>query len=382
MHALRCRRLFDGESMLHDRVVVVEDGRIAAVTGGDAASAPSAADLGDVTMLPGLIDCHVHLAFDASADPVAALEPPGLVDRMRDAARQHLAAGVTTVRDLGDRDYLALELGLGREGPEILAAGPPITTPRGHCWFLGGEAEGEQAVREAVRERARRGAHVVKMMVTGGEMTPGSHSHLVQYNPAELKAAADEAHAHGLPIAAHAHAAEGIAGALNAGFDTIEHCSFFTEDSLEVDHDLIARLAASDVIVSITAGIVPGGGPPPPRLLARLPKLLEVIGAMRAAGVTYVIGSDAGIGPPKPHGLLPYAARALVDMGYPPLDVLRSITSVAARACRVADRKGRVAPGYDADLLVVAGDPARDISALGRPLAVYREGTVCWDGPL
>ena len=149
---------------------------------------------------------------------------------------------------------------------------------------------------------------------------------------------------------------------------------------MEVDHDLIARLAASDVIVSITAGFVPGGGPPPPRVAARLPKLREVVEAMRGAGVTYVLGSDAGIGPPKPHGLVPYGAQGLVDMGYPPLDVLRSITSVAARACRVADRKGRVAPGYDADLLVVAGDPAEDVSALLHPLAVYREGTACGDG--
>ncbi|MFG1707485.1 amidohydrolase family protein [Nonomuraea sp. M3C6] len=370
MLAIRARRLFDGQELHHDRVVVIENGRIAAVSG----DAPATVDLGDVTLLPGLIDCHVHLAFDASPDAVAGLEAPGLIDRMRAAARQHLAAGVTTVRDLGDRDYLALRLELGLDGPEILSAGPPITTPKGHCWFLGGEAAGEQEVREAVRERARRGAHVIKMMVTGGEMTPGTHSHQLQYGPAELKAAADEAHAHGLPITGHAHCAEGVASVLEAGFDSIEHCSFFTEESVDVDYGLIARLAASDVVVSVTAGIVPGSMQPPPRVLSRLPGIMETIRALYAAGVDFVIGTDAGIGPPKPHGLLPYGAEMLVQSGYAPIDVLRAITSVAARTCRIEERKGVVAPGFDADLLAVEGDPLGDMSALRRPVAVYRMG--------
>ncbi|MCK2219182.1 amidohydrolase family protein [Actinomadura sp. ATCC 31491] len=382
MLALRAPRLFDGHDLHHDRVVLTANGRVTAVVSGDPEDAPrvpgeplTVVDLGeDATLLPGLIDCHVHLAFDASPDVVAALERPGLAGRMREAARAHLAAGVTTVRDLGDRGHLALELGLGLDGPEILAAGPPITTPRGHCWFLGGEAAGEQGVREAVRERAARGAHVVKMMVTGGEMTPGSHSHLLQYGPAELKAAVDEAHAHGLPITAHAHCAEGVAHALDAGFDSIEHCSFFTEDGYEVDHALIRRLASSGVVVSLTAGLVPSAVPPPPRIRARMAGISEAVRAFYAAGVRFVIGTDAGIGPPKPHGVLPYGAEMLVEHGYAPVDVLRAITSVAAGACRVAGRKGAIAPGHDADLLVVSGDPLTDITALRRPLAVYRMG--------
>ncbi|TMR24143.1 amidohydrolase family protein [Nonomuraea turkmeniaca] len=370
MLALRARRLFDGREMHHDRVVIVENGRVADVTG----DAPATVDLGDATLLSGLIDCHVHLAFDAGLDVVGTLEQPGLADRMRSAARQHLAAGVTTVRDLGDRDYLALRLDLGLDGPEILSAGPPITTPKGHCWFLGGAAAGEQGVREAVRERAARGVHVIKMMVTGGEMTAGTHSHLLQYGLAELKAAADEAHAHGLPITGHAHCAEGISHALEAGFDSIEHCSFFTEDSFEVDYGLIARLAAADVVVSLTAGMAPSPVPPPPRIQQRIAGMMAAVQAFYAAGVDFVIGTDAGIGPPKPHGVLPYGAEMLVEQGYAAIDVLRASTSVAARACRVDERKGMIAPGFDADLLAVAGDPLTDITALRRPLAVYRMG--------
>ncbi|GAA2653928.1 amidohydrolase family protein [Nonomuraea recticatena] len=341
---------------------------------------PADLDLGDVTLLPGLIDCHVHLVFDASADPVGHLRESSdeeVLDRMREEAARTVAAGVTTVRDLGDRGYLALRLAekLGvTEGPEILASGPPITTTGGHCWFLGGQADGVEGVRAAVRERAERGVHVVKMMVTGGEMTPGTFSHLRQYGLAELCAAVEEAHAHGLPIAAHAHAGEGIADALAAGFDTIEHCSFMTEHAAEHDETIIARLAASDVIVSLTAGIVPTGGPPPPGIAKRMPGIMAALMALHAAGVAFVIGSDAGIGPGKPHGVLPYGARMLVDLGYAPLDVLRSVTSRAARACRVADRKGRIMQGYDADLVAVSGDPLADISALQRPFAVFRMG--------
>ncbi|MEV0593107.1 amidohydrolase family protein [Nonomuraea cavernae] len=391
MLTIRARRLFDGRNMHHDRVVTVANGRITAVTGpggavagqgrpgmvdfGGGSGVPSEiVDLGDATLLPGLIDCHVHLAFDASLDPLAGLEAPGLIDRMREAARRHLAAGVTTVRDLGDRDFLALRLGLGAAGPEILASGPPITTTKGHCWFLGGEADGEEAVREAVRERARRGVHVIKMMVTGGEMTPGTHSHRRQYGAAELKAAADEAHAHGLPITGHTHCAEGTAYALEAGFDSVEHCSFFTEDFIEVDHGLLARLAASGIVVSITAGLAPAAAPLPPRMLHLLPALRESLRALGAARVSFVIGTDAGIAPVKPHGVLPYGAQMLVEHGFARLDVLRSITSTAARHCRVEHRKGRIAPGFDADLVAVDGDPLADITALHHPMAVFRQG--------
>ncbi|WP_346145617.1 metal-dependent hydrolase family protein [Nonomuraea recticatena] len=376
MPAIRARRLFDGRELLGERVVHVTDGKITAVT----VDGPADLDLGDVTLLPGLIDCHVHLVFDASADPVGHLRESSdeeVLDRMREEAARTVAAGVTTVRDLGDRGYLALRLAekLGvTEGPEILASGPPITTTGGHCWFLGGQADGVEGVRAAVRERAERGVHVVKMMVTGGEMTPGTFSHLRQYGLAELCAAVEEAHAHGLPIAAHAHAGEGIADALAAGFDTIEHCSFMTEHAAEHDETIIARLAASDVIVSLTAGIVPTGGPPPPGIAKRMPGIMAALMALHAAGVAFVIGSDAGIGPGKPHGVLPYGARMLVDLGYAPLDVLRSVTSRAARACRVADRKGRIMQGYDADLVAVSGDPLADISALQRPFAVFRMG--------
>jgi imidazolonepropionase-like amidohydrolase len=298
---------------------------------------------------------------------------------MRLAARRALAAGITTVRDLGDRGYLAVRLrdeltADPAAGPQVLAAGPPITTTRGHCWFLGGEADGVEGIRAAVREHADRGVDVIKVMATGGELTPGTRSHQTQFGLAEMRAAADEARRHGLPITAHAHGAAGIANAIEAGFDMVEHGTFITADGAAADDDVIAALVRSGVVVSATLGRLPGSTPPP-RIQALIPQVTQVFRRLYAAGVTIVCSSDAGVGPPKPHDVLPYAVAEMAASGdVPPVVALRAATSAAARALGLGDRKGRVAPGYDADLLAVSGDPLTDVTTLTRVAAVFRAG--------
>ncbi|MFG1660103.1 amidohydrolase family protein [Micromonospora chersina] len=384
MLAIRGGAAFDGVSpvLVQRPLVLVDDGRIVDVrAGGVPPPGAEVIDLGGATLLPGLVDAHVHLVFDASADPVGAIErlsDEELLDRMRTAARTCLAAGVTTVRDLGDRAYLAVRLrdelvAEPAAGPQILAAGPPVTTSQGHCWFLGGAADGVDGVRAAVRARAARGVDVIKVMATGGEMTPGTRSHEVQYGPDELRAAVEEAHRHGLPVAVHAHGVAGIENAVAAGVDTIEHCSFMTVDGVDSRPDLIEAIARAGIVVSTTLGVVPGFAPPP-RISARLDGFLANVRQMRDAGVTVVCGSDAGIGPPKPHDVLPYGAAMLVECGYPPVAALRAVTSLAAQACRVGERKGRLVPGFDADLLAVDGDPLADIDAVRAVTAVFRAG--------
>ena len=207
MLAIRAGRLFDGvDAVAVERpLVLIENGRIAAVqSGAEPPAEAEVVDLGAATLLPGLIDSHVHLVFDASTDPVGHLDGAGdaeVLTAMRARARIALAAGITTVRDLGDRGYLAVELRdeLAADptaGPLILAAGPPITTGRGHCWYLGGEAiGGVDGVRAAVREHAERGVDVIKLMATGGELTAGTASYVPQFAVAELRAAVDEAEA-------------------------------------------------------------------------------------------------------------------------------------------------------------------------------------------
>jgi imidazolonepropionase-like amidohydrolase len=357
-------------------LVLVEDGRITAVEQGlQPPSDVEVVDLGDVTLLPGLIDAHVHLGFDASRDPVGQMRADSdatLLLRMRLAARRALAAGITTVRDLGDRNYLGLALrdwfeGATEAGPQIVAAGPPITVTGGHCHFMGGEADGELEVRRGVRARVKAGVDVIKIMATGGHMTRGTNPGLPQYSVAELQAAADEAHRLGRKLTAHAHGPLGIAAAVQAGVDSIEHCSFRVDGRREVDPGLIERIAERGIAVSPTVGVLGPSG----ELAESFVPILE---HMHRAGVRLVGSTDAGISPAKPHDVLPHGVAFLAHAGLTNAEALAAATSVAAEVCGLGDRKGAIQSGKDADLLAVAGDPLRDIAALLEVRAVFRAG--------
>ncbi|GIF74382.1 amidohydrolase family protein [Asanoa siamensis] len=380
--AIRAARLFDGTRTTKNPVVYVSDRTVVRVTH-DEPVAPDVdvLDLGAVTLLPGLVDAHTHLVFDASTDAVGRLQAVSddeLLRGARVAATRALQTGITTVRDLGDRGYVARRLraeldAAPHTGPHVLAAGPPLTSPRGHCWWLGGEVEGVDAIRASIAAHAARGVDVVKVLATGGEITPGTRPFLMQFTPAELAVAADEAHRHGLPAAAHAHSAEAVAAAVDAGFDTIEHASFLTPDGAAADDAVIAKVAAAGTVVSATLGYLPGQ-PVNPRSAALSATLTAIFTRQRRAGVRMIVTSDAGIDPSKPHDVLPYAAEMFLLFGDEPETALRAVTSDAAAAIGVGATKGRVAAGYDADLLAVTGDPTTDITALREVQAVFRAG--------
>ncbi|MGH3766150.1 MAG: amidohydrolase family protein [Pseudonocardiaceae bacterium] len=371
--AVRAARLFDGERSLGPGTVLISGGRIIDVdtTAADPPPAAQRLDLGsDVSVLPGLIDAHVHLAFDASKDVVAgigAVEDGQLLAQMAQSAHRALRAGITTVRDLGDRNFLALAL---REqldawvdlGPEIVASGPPITTSGGHCHFLGGVADGPHELRAAVRRRAERGCDVVKVMVSGGVLTPGSAVHESQYDLADLRLIVAEAHELGLRAAAHVHGPRAVADAVTAGFDTLEHVSFFTADGVAADP------------ATMDAGFTPGKGEPPPFVARRLAAVCENLTRLHQGGARIVPGTDAGLAPMKPHDVLPYGLAHLTELGMTNLEALRAATSVAADACGLTGRKGRLVRGADADLLAVTGDPLSDIRAVHDVVAVFRAG--------
>lgn len=383
--AVRASRLFDGDRSFGPSTVLIGGGRIVDVdtTGSPPPAHAEMVELGrDVCLLPGLIDAHVHLALDASSDVVArltALDDEQLLVRMAQTARRALRAGITTVRDLGDRGFLAVRLreqfdAWGDPGPEIVASGPPITISGGHCHFLGGAAAGAQQLRVAVRERAEQGCEVVKVMVSGGHLASSNNPYESQYDLADLRLIVAEAHRLGLSTAAHVHTPRSIADAVTAGFDTLEHVTFCTPDGVSADPATMAAIVESGAVVSAPVGDVPGPGDLPVAIAGGLEIMIESWARLHRSGARIVPGTDAGVAPSKPHDVLPYALAALSGLGMTNLEALRAATSVAAAACGLTGRKGQLIPGADADLLAVTGNPLADIRAMQNVVAVIRAG--------
>lgn len=340
------------------------------------------------TILPGLINCHVHLAFDASKDPVGAVREAtdtDLLSGMGVRARQHLAAGVTTVRDLGDRDGLIIQLrdAIGRgdvSGPRILAACAPITPPGGHCHFLGGEVSSEQEICERIRRNAELGADVIKVMGNGGQMTPDGPSPAEsQFSPDELRLIVDEAHAQGLPVAIHAYTADTIATAVDAGVDTVEHCTFRGADGVPDLRDAVAKTMASRGIAASPA--LPSGWRRMWEMLGpeRSQAIAERLRWLMDHGVPMLFGSDAGV-PISQHGDPVSTLELYEHIGVPLPAVLELATTASAQHLGLADKTGALRPGLAADLIAVDGDPLQDLQVLRSPRLVLSSGRAAVDG--
>ncbi len=376
MFALRAARLFDGLRML-SRPTLLVDGATIVASGVAIPETVPVVELGEQTLLPGLVDCHQHLCFDGNGSleaQVTGIDDASMVTRAHAAARRALRGGVTSLRDLGDRGFTTLALKGDPSLPTILAAGPPITREGGHCWYLGGECSSESDLRRAVAERVERGCDVVKVMATGGYMTPTFPMWEAQFSTEELRLIVEEAHRAGLPVTAHCHALVGIERALDAGVDAIEHCSFYTSNRRPEPNDsILARLASSGVAISATLGRLPEY-PLPPDIAANREILVRARRRLHELGATLVAGTDAGINEAKPHDVLPYAFGDFIESGLTATEALAALTSVAARACGVGNRKGRLAPGFDADVIAVAGNPLDDADALRSVTGVWRAG--------
>jgi imidazolonepropionase-like amidohydrolase len=199
---------------------------------------------------------------------------------------------------------------------------------------------------------------------------------LSQYGPAELRAAVEEAHRHNLPITAHAHGTQSVADAVEAGVDGLEHVSFMTADGVdEAPPEIVRSIVEKRIVLGLTLGAVLIPGMKPPQAIAsRLPALMANARKLCESGAPYTVGTDAGIAPIKPHDVLRWAAAHLGQLGIASADALRIMTSEAADACGLGHRKGRLSPGYDADILAVDGNPFDDPTALHNIRAVYCRG--------
>jgi imidazolonepropionase-like amidohydrolase len=270
MRALRAAQLYDGTAFVGAATVVVDGGSIIGVEPGHP-DLPAGVEVTayDGTLLPGLFDCHVHLVSDAS---LGSLERAGessddeLDAMIASSLRDQVAGGVTTVQDLGDCRYRTARARSLPGLPRVLAAGPPITVPGGHCHYLGGAAEGVAGVRAAVEEHVAHGVDVLKVMASGGMLTAGTDTMAAQFTPEELRAVVDAGHAAGLRVLAHAHALTGVWQALECGVDGIEHFSCLTDQGPVTPDALLDAVSAAGLVGDPTLGVDPAGIPSPDRL--------------------------------------------------------------------------------------------------------------------
>ena len=379
-----------GAAPVSGRAVVVRDGRIHAVVAERDAPSGTTLRLDGLTLLPGLINCHVHLCFGGEADPGTAMvkEPfAATVIKAAMRARQTVEAGVTTVRDLGGRDYAELSVRDAvrsgtTPGPRVLCAGKGICITGGHGWqLIGREADGPDEVRKAVREQLRAGADVIKIFATGGVMTPGVDPNSAQLTLDEVAAAIEEARRAGRRTAAHAQGSDGIANCLEGGITTIEHGIFLTEALCRrMARDGVALVPTLIAPHAIVEGGVAAGIPEfaVRKSLAVRDRHSESFQMALRLGVPIAAGTDAGT-PLNPHGSLVPELELMVKGGLAPLAAITSATATAARVLGLEAETGRIAPGLAADLLAVAGNPAERIQALDDVRLVLAAGRTAVD---
>jgi imidazolonepropionase-like amidohydrolase len=385
---INARTMLDGtgSAARSDVAIVIENGRIASIDRGAAKSGHSSetnvVDGGSLTAVPGMINMHAHL--DSMCGPDFAITARLATEGASALAAAHnawvtLCSGVTTVRDLGNpfgvaiavRD--AIERGLLR-GPRIIAAGKLICMTGGHGWYVGIEADGPHEMRKAVRENLKAGADCIKVIATGGVLSPGVEVEHSQLELDELEVAVSEAHRAGRRVAAHAIGTDGVKNALRAGVDTVEHGCYLDAEAI-------------DLFLSTKAVYVPTLSAPhwlrehrdelPPYAARKTEAVYEAhresFAAALRAGVRIAAGTDAGT-PFNHHDLFAHELQLMHELGMSAEDVLMCATSRASAALGLEGECGTLAPGRSADIVLVDGDPRADLRALERVRMVFARG--------
>jgi len=400
---IKAARIFDGkgQTAASPAVVVVRGNRIEAV-GGSAPQGAKVIDLGNATLLPGFIDAHTHLSFQASDDSrqdrVDSLARSSAESALHSTqyAKRTLDAGFTTVRDVGGWDTIdvALRNAIGRgviPGPRMLVAANAIGATGGHCddsagYRFGlfpepgperGIANGPDAIRAAVRYNHKYGADVIKVCATGGVLSLTDDVDSPQLTQAELDALVDESHALKRKTAAHAHGAEGAKRAIRAGIDSIEHGTFLDPEALSLMKAKGTYLVATLMAPKGVMERLDRGGNLPPQIIEKAKAATAQIElTFRRAvqsGVRIALGTDAGV---FHHGRNGEEFALMVKNGLKPHEALRAGTANGADLLGLADKLGTLEKGKLADIVAVSGDPTADIRATEKVIFVMKEGVV------
>jgi len=376
--------------------VLIRDGRIEATGRSLPNTGENEIDAAGAYVCPGLIDGHVHLFLNAGSSPRTAFlssDDEALMRTAETNAALALRSGITTVRDCGGPAQLVFRFAeMVRRGelpgPRILAAGSPLTRPKGHCHFFGVEVASPEDARRAVDRQVAMGAALIKLMASGGGLTPGTDPAEADLPPAVMREAVAAAHSSGVQVCAHCHAAESISRALDAGVDTIEHASFVRpKGPPEFQPELARRMKDQGVAVGPTAisGVriaqaIRNGGLQNGRdrdAVLRLESRRRHTAYFLEAGVNILAGSDCGVAN-TPFNSLVDELDEYVNAGMSPVAALRSATSDSARYLN-QPWLGSIEAGFAADLLFLSGNPLNSLEPLRAPLVVIKEGVVTCD---
>jgi len=385
VRAIRCGTLFDGTGAppVRDAVVVVDEGRIAAVGRAGGIAVPPAAealDLGNRFVMPGLIDCHTHASIvPGLGDQLGQLcrgPAPQALAATRNL-RKDLAAGTTTMRIMGEEHFVDVDVRDAIEagtivGPRLLVAGRGLAANNGHGRALT-SYDGVDDVRRGARENLRKGADHVKIFVTGGVSSPGTTPTSSAYTREEIRAAVEEAERVGTYAAAHAHGGPGLRLAVQEGVRTIEHGALASDEDIALMIERGVWLICTFSIFMHPTGIEQGDGQRA-AIMDKVRWARRVVGENfprhLASGVRFACGTDSM------HGLMPFELQTLVRLGVSPHNALLAGTRWGAEACRIDGEVGTLEPGKRADLVAVDGDPLKDIAALERASLVMRDGVI------
>ncbi len=381
--------------LLADQTLVIEDGKIIASGPTAEAKVPTDAtriDLPNATVLPGLIDAHTHLTMNPQFGyETLALSVPRQALIGAKNARLTLMAGFTTVRNVGAQDFsdVALRDAINAgdvPGPRLLVSGPALSITGGHCdnnmlpfeyhRTSDGVADGIAAVQQKVRENIKYGADLIKVCATGGVLSLGDNPQHSQFTLEEMKAIVADAHRLGRKVAAHAHGAEGIRWAAEAGVDSIEHGSYIDDAGIAAmkEHGtyLVPTLYLGDWMLD-NAGLTRL----PPPLLAKAQEIIPIarknIAHAFASGVKVALGTDAAV---YPHGMNGHEFAVMVKLGLTPLQAIQAGTVNAADLLGWSGKVGTLDPGAWADVVAVDGDPLKDVTTLERVKFVMKAGEI------